>query len=480
EHIARFRLRISVGVLNIVLIAGGLLILSGVLIAGPQGGTADWAPVQGQVISSQVVSTWDWQGSQLVQFYYPDVQYGYTVSGVSYNNHTVSPGIARSTDSTLAESLVSKYPANAQVTVYYDPSAPQKAVLEKGGSILGLIPLLMGAALTAYSALGLRRRLRGMPREPDLAEGQFGAESGKTLLVTGITVAIVGGVGALGGLVSNDTLLIIAGAIVTIAGAGWGAFVYRRTQAPAVMATEAQPQTAQLEAKPDRQAEKMAIDVANLESRLPRTLSDHLGKFGVDSRALEKKSAEVIVHRSTDGSLSDPVVGSVRVDGKRFDQVEVWRVKGDARGDYENGNWYLYWYIFIVKVQTRSRAKEFEADLSWTEGLNSELGQIDWVGGELCRALKTDSALTDLLLALGMPNVHVGRPKIGSTPALSNARLGYVGIQFSLRVETLNKDGQPLERRITYSKDNLPLREEIEAADRIARHVRDLAIKYAM
>ena len=60
---------------------------------------------------------------------YPVVQYSYQISGQSYQGMKLAPG--PDVGGTGARKVVAKYPAGAQVMVFYNPQNPSDAVLER-------------------------------------------------------------------------------------------------------------------------------------------------------------------------------------------------------------------------------------------------------------------------------------------------------------------------------------------------------------
>ncbi len=61
---------------------------------------------------------------------YPVVQYSYQVTGQPYQGSKVMPG--PEVGGTGARKVVERYPAGAQVMVYYNPQNPSEALLERG------------------------------------------------------------------------------------------------------------------------------------------------------------------------------------------------------------------------------------------------------------------------------------------------------------------------------------------------------------
>ena len=72
---------------------------------------------------------------------YPVVQYGYQVNGQSYQSMKLAPG--PEVGGTGARKVVAKYPAGAQVMVFYNPQNPSDAVLERKAPAQWLMWLLL-------------------------------------------------------------------------------------------------------------------------------------------------------------------------------------------------------------------------------------------------------------------------------------------------------------------------------------------------
>ncbi len=60
---------------------------------------------------------------------YPVVQYSYQIGGQMYQSQKIAPGME--VGGTGAGKVVERYPAGAQVMVFYDPQNPSDAVLER-------------------------------------------------------------------------------------------------------------------------------------------------------------------------------------------------------------------------------------------------------------------------------------------------------------------------------------------------------------
>lgn len=89
--------------------------------------------------------------------YMPRVRYEYAVKGESYESSQLnfwgSIGGSRAT----AERTTARYPAGAQVTVYYNPETPSEAVLDRAFSPLVLILPPVGVVLAGFGYTLLQR-----------------------------------------------------------------------------------------------------------------------------------------------------------------------------------------------------------------------------------------------------------------------------------------------------------------------------------
>jgi hypothetical protein len=85
-----------------------------------------WSSTMGTVLMSTV----EWRhSSDSGSTAYPVVQYSYQVNGQTYQGMKIAPGPEMG--GTGAQKVVARYPAGAQVMVFYDPKNPADAVLEK-------------------------------------------------------------------------------------------------------------------------------------------------------------------------------------------------------------------------------------------------------------------------------------------------------------------------------------------------------------
>jgi len=72
---------------------------------------------------------------------YPVVQYSYQVNGQLYQSARLAPG--PEVGGSGAGKVIAKYPMGAQVVVFYDPTNPSDAVLEKNAPAQWLIWLVL-------------------------------------------------------------------------------------------------------------------------------------------------------------------------------------------------------------------------------------------------------------------------------------------------------------------------------------------------
>ena len=88
---------------------------------------ANWSSTMGTVMSSTIVWRRRSKGGSVA---YPSILYNYLVMGSPYQGSSITPGMA--VGGSGAHKVVERYPAGAQVLVYYDPNNPSDAVLERG------------------------------------------------------------------------------------------------------------------------------------------------------------------------------------------------------------------------------------------------------------------------------------------------------------------------------------------------------------
>lgn len=115
----------------------------------------NWPTTQGQVTATKVVENTNIDSDGYTSVTYtPMVTYRYQVAGQEYTSDKVTFGFRKGSSSRAkARQALVNYSGDAQVTVYYDPSDPVEAVLDRevGGStlslVLGIAFLLIGLCL---------------------------------------------------------------------------------------------------------------------------------------------------------------------------------------------------------------------------------------------------------------------------------------------------------------------------------------------
>lgn len=96
----------------------------------------DWASATGNVVSLEIVEGQNRSSEtqQVIRTYRPEVTYSYTVGGKEFKSSRIAFGKILYYQSAEAEAFKSKYGQGAQVPVFYDPAAPDQAVLDRDPS----------------------------------------------------------------------------------------------------------------------------------------------------------------------------------------------------------------------------------------------------------------------------------------------------------------------------------------------------------
>jgi hypothetical protein len=98
---------------------------------------SQWPATMGNVIMSSI----ERRSSEDGYTDYPVVQYSYQVGGQAYQSYKLAPG--PEVGGTGARKIIAKYPAGAQVMVFYDPQNPAEAVLERKAPAQWLMWLIL-------------------------------------------------------------------------------------------------------------------------------------------------------------------------------------------------------------------------------------------------------------------------------------------------------------------------------------------------
>lgn len=145
-----------------VIMIGGSVLFFSLLGAADSMGMAEWPSTQGSVVDGIVYSEW-FPGSRHspgYYEYYPRVTYTYNVSGIEYSCDKIWRVDHLSKSANEAQGVVNSYPSGTTVTVYYDPSGPGQAVLDRTEEVNVIVPVLIGAILLALGIGGLIYAIR--------------------------------------------------------------------------------------------------------------------------------------------------------------------------------------------------------------------------------------------------------------------------------------------------------------------------------
>lgn len=115
-----------------------------------------WPATRGRIISSRVIeeesaSAGEHDTSSII--YRPEVHFEYAVGGREYASSRVQWVPRAASWRGLAEGVVARYAAGREATVYYDPTDPRRAVLEREGTGLLVGVSVLGIAMAAGAAL---------------------------------------------------------------------------------------------------------------------------------------------------------------------------------------------------------------------------------------------------------------------------------------------------------------------------------------
>jgi hypothetical protein len=111
-----------------------------------------WSKVAGTIVSSRVDVTQTGYGDKT---FAPVVEYEYRFNEQAFKSSRRRLRHFSSGQSVDAEAICARYPAGSSVTVFVNPSRPEKSVLEYGISPLSWIPLALGLVFILMSLLPL-------------------------------------------------------------------------------------------------------------------------------------------------------------------------------------------------------------------------------------------------------------------------------------------------------------------------------------
>ena len=124
-----------------------------------------WPSTAGRVVQSSVGMQ---RGRDGDTDYVPHVRYEYTAMGQAFVGDRIAVGPVRASNRRAGtEAALARYPVGGTVTVYYNPSNPQEAVLERKGAtaiafVLGIVMLAVVACLACPALVMLGSSLVGL------------------------------------------------------------------------------------------------------------------------------------------------------------------------------------------------------------------------------------------------------------------------------------------------------------------------------
>lgn len=132
-------LLLTVGIIGFVLLILNAVFLGVIFFMRRRMATvSQWPSTMGTVIASYLERRSSSEGGSTN---YPVVQYSYQVNGQMFQSAKLAPGPEMG--GTGAGKVVARYPAGAQVMVFYDPQKPSEAVLERKAPAQWLMWLIL-------------------------------------------------------------------------------------------------------------------------------------------------------------------------------------------------------------------------------------------------------------------------------------------------------------------------------------------------
>lgn len=156
---------IALLVTGVVAIAGAVILFIGWTELSESIASSSWPTTEG-VIETVNVERSTRKDSEGRYKYTPQVNYSYQVNGVTFQSHRIGPPVFTTDSDSDARRVIAPYSGKRNVTVYYSPSDPSRALLEPGlawGSVF--IPGL-GGCFAVLGGLGFLGFLRGLFQRP--------------------------------------------------------------------------------------------------------------------------------------------------------------------------------------------------------------------------------------------------------------------------------------------------------------------------
>ena len=135
----RNELLLTVGIIGFVLLILNVIFLTIIFfMRRKMAAVSQWPSTMGTVMMSRIEQRSSSEGGYTD---YPVVQYSYQVGGQAYQSYKLAPGAE--VGGTGAGKVVARYPAGAQVMVFYNPQNPSEAVLERKAPAQWLMWLIL-------------------------------------------------------------------------------------------------------------------------------------------------------------------------------------------------------------------------------------------------------------------------------------------------------------------------------------------------
>jgi hypothetical protein len=208
-------------------------------------------------------------------------------------------------------------------------------------------------------------------------------------------------------------------------------------------------------------------------------LSEHLRQIGLDATLLPPESPEAIGSRWKKGSfVSGQSLGCIRIRKRNLDLIQVEKTRTEepsftggpgGPGDLDLGR-LVYLYHFIVRTDVEGLERALRANIKLiTKGLLSrKIIDFEWKGRELARLLNLDYQLKNMLLKNRLdqlPTIEITADKANKCVRITRTP--------PIPKWTYGPTGREAASHLTVGRE-FPTREEFEAYDRIAHHIRNM------
>ncbi len=194
-------------------------------------------------------------------------------------------------------------------------------------------------------------------------------------------------------------------------------------------------------------------------------LDEHLRQMGIDTTLLPLENPEAVGPKLTKGPFtSGRSLGCIKIRNRNLNLVQV-----EGPEDIDAGR-VTYLYHFIVRANVEGLEHALKTEIKpITKGLISKKTiDFQWEGGELARRLNLDSQLKNMLLKNGLDQL----PTLEVTADKANKCVRITKTPVPRWSTGPRKRGGPTVLLAVDRK--FPTREEFEAYDRIAHHIRSI------